>query len=55
MEPPLAAAEREIPTAWLQFHRDTLAVKCEGLTDQQHVRDWLASLLPPRHRSAIHY
>ena len=32
MEPPLAAGGREMLAAWLQFHRDTLAVKCEGLT-----------------------
>ena len=32
VEPPLAAREREMLEAWLDFHRDTLAVKCEGLT-----------------------
>jgi uncharacterized damage-inducible protein DinB len=35
VEPPLAAAEREMLDAWLDFHRDTLAVKCEGLTGGQ--------------------
>ena len=34
-EPPLAAQEREMLEAWLDFHRDTLAVKCAGLTDSQ--------------------
>src|SRR5215469_9281912 len=34
-EPPLAAQERTMLEAWLDFHRDTLAVKCAGLTDAQ--------------------
>jgi Protein of unknown function (DUF664) len=34
-EPPLKAGEREMLTAWLDWHRATLAVKCEGLTDDQ--------------------
>jgi hypothetical protein len=34
-EPPLAAGEREMLAAWLDFHRDTLARKCEGLTAVQ--------------------
>ena len=34
-EPPLAAQERTMLEAWLDFHRDTLAVKCAGLTDSQ--------------------
>jgi uncharacterized damage-inducible protein DinB len=39
VEPPLAAQEREMLEAWLDFHRDTLAVKCEGLTgDRLRVR-----------------
>lgn len=33
--PPLEAAERAMLEAWLDFHRDTLAVKCTGLTDEQ--------------------
>jgi len=33
--PPLAAQEREMLEAWLEFHRDTLAVKCEGLSEGQ--------------------
>jgi uncharacterized damage-inducible protein DinB len=35
VEPPLEAQERRMLDAWLDFHRDTLAVKCEGLTDDQ--------------------
>jgi uncharacterized damage-inducible protein DinB len=34
-EPPLAAQEREMLEAWLDFQRDTLAVKCDGLTEGQ--------------------
>jgi uncharacterized damage-inducible protein DinB len=32
---PLEAGEREMLTAWLDFHRATLACKCDGLTDDQ--------------------
>jgi uncharacterized damage-inducible protein DinB len=34
-EPPLVAQERLMLDAWLEFHRDTLAVKCAGLTSGQ--------------------
>jgi Protein of unknown function (DUF664) len=34
-EPPLAAGERAMLDAWFDFHRDTLALKCEGLTEEQ--------------------
>jgi uncharacterized damage-inducible protein DinB len=34
-EPPLAAQEREMLNSWLEFHRDTLALKCAGLTADQ--------------------
>ncbi len=34
-EPPLEATEREMLTGWLDYHRATLAWKCEGLTDAQ--------------------
>src|SRR5436305_14948147 len=33
--PPLAAQEREVLEAWLDFQRDTLALKCDGLTGDQ--------------------
>ncbi|REH54223.1 uncharacterized protein DUF664 [Kutzneria buriramensis] len=32
--PPLTAGERETLRAFLDFHRATLAVKCEGLSDE---------------------
>ena len=35
IDPPLVAQEREMLGAWLDYHRATLAVKCEGLTDDQ--------------------
>jgi len=35
IDPPLVAQEREKLAAWLDYHRATLAVKCEGLTDDQ--------------------
>jgi uncharacterized damage-inducible protein DinB len=34
-EPPFAAGELEMLSAWLDFHRATLLLKCEGLTDDQ--------------------
>jgi uncharacterized damage-inducible protein DinB len=33
--PPFEEQERAMLEAWLDFHRDTLAVKCDGLTDEQ--------------------
>ncbi|MFF2040513.1 DinB family protein [Kitasatospora sp. NPDC058170] len=35
IDPPFAADETAMLTAWLDFHRATLAVKCEGLTPEQ--------------------
>jgi hypothetical protein len=34
-EPPLIGDEREMLRVFLDFHRATLAMKCEGLTDEQ--------------------
>ncbi|OEV02546.1 DinB family protein [Streptomyces nanshensis] len=33
--PPLTGTERETLRAFLDFHRETLAVKCEGLSDEE--------------------
>ncbi|MFF2040489.1 DinB family protein [Kitasatospora sp. NPDC058170] len=33
--PPLTGGEREMLRAFLDFHRATLAMKCDGLTDEQ--------------------
>ncbi|WP_030239091.1 DinB family protein [Streptomyces sp. NRRL S-350] len=35
VDPPMAADEAATLTAFLDFHRSTLAVKCEGLSDDQ--------------------
>jgi len=35
IDPPVVAGEREMLRAWLDWHRDTLAVKCQGLTEEQ--------------------
>ncbi len=36
VSPPLTGvAEREMLRAWLDFHRATLLIKCDGLSDQQ--------------------
>jgi len=34
-DPPMTAPEREMLDAWLDYHRQTLAWKCEGLSDAQ--------------------
>ena len=34
-EPPLIADEREMLRGFLDYHRSTLAMKCDGLTDDQ--------------------
>ena len=34
-DPPLEAPERQMLTTWLDYHRDTLAWKCAGLSDDQ--------------------
>ena len=34
-DPPYVAPEREMLEAWLEYHRATLRLKCEGLRDEQ--------------------
>ncbi|MEV6796019.1 DinB family protein [Streptomyces sp. NPDC051320] len=34
-EPPVTADERTMLDGWLEYHRDTLAMKCAGLDDKQ--------------------
>jgi uncharacterized damage-inducible protein DinB len=41
--PPLNADERTTLESWLDFHRTTLAMKCEGLDDEQAA----AASVPP--------
>ncbi|MFC0550673.1 DinB family protein [Planotetraspora thailandica] len=33
--PPASAGEHEMLTAWLDWHRETLAFKCDGLSEEQ--------------------
>ena len=35
VDPPFEAAEREMLESWLEYHRATLALKCEGLSPSQ--------------------
>lgn len=35
IDPPNSADETTMLTAWLDYHRATLALKCEGLTEEQ--------------------
>ncbi len=42
-EPPTVAGEREMLEAWLEFHRTTLLLKCEGLGPADLARRPLAS------------
>ncbi len=37
-EPPFILGEREMLERWLEFHRTTLILKCEGLDDEQRKR-----------------
>ena len=41
--PPLNTDERTTLESWLEFHRATLAIKCEGLDDEQAA----AASVPP--------
>src|SRR5215472_761573 len=46
VRPTYVQNERELLDGWLAFHRSTLMVKCDGLTDQQRKsRPVLTSLL----------
>ncbi len=42
-EPPFVLGEREMLERWLEFHRVTLMLKCEGLDDEQRKRRPVAS------------
>jgi uncharacterized damage-inducible protein DinB len=58
IEPPLAADERTMLEAWLEFHRVTLLLKCEGLDDvSRKARPVSTSLLSlhglVRHMAAV--
>src|SRR5205823_11500091 len=38
IEPPFVLPEREMLEAWLEFHRTTLLLKCDGLDDEARKR-----------------
>ena len=38
VNPPFAAAERATLEGWLEFHRATLLLTCDGLSDEQRKR-----------------
>jgi uncharacterized damage-inducible protein DinB len=40
-EPDFELPEREMLEEWLEFHRITLLMKCEGLSDEQRKRRWI--------------
>jgi len=35
IDPPPSAPEKEMLAAWLDYHRDTALMKCEGLSDEE--------------------
>lgn len=49
VEPPPTAPEREMLEAWLDFHRITLLLKCEGLSDADRKRRPVESSLMSLH------
>jgi uncharacterized damage-inducible protein DinB len=53
-DPPLVAGEREMLEAWLDFHRATLLLKCEGLDDVQRKARPVASSLMSLHGLVRH-
>jgi uncharacterized damage-inducible protein DinB len=53
-DPPLAAPEREMLEAWLEFHRTTLLIKCEGLSDDDRTRRPVATSLMSLHGLVRH-
>jgi len=42
-EPPFVSSEREMLEAWLEYHRITLLIKCEGLSDADRKRRPIAT------------
>jgi hypothetical protein len=43
IDPPLVADEREMLLAYLEFHRETIALKCANITDGKHSE----AMVPP--------
>jgi uncharacterized damage-inducible protein DinB len=53
-EPPYLLEERAMLEAWLEFHRTTLLLKCEGLTDEQRKRRPITTSLLSLHGLVRH-
>lgn len=53
-DPPLAAPERPMLEGWLEFHRATLLLKCDGLTDEERKRRPIGSSLLSLHGLVRH-
>jgi uncharacterized damage-inducible protein DinB len=53
-EPPFILAERPMLEAWLEFHRTTLLLKCEGLDDAGRKRRPVATSLLSLHGLVRH-
>ncbi|GAC1443759.1 MAG: DinB family protein [Chloroflexota bacterium] len=49
VDPPYVADEREMLESWLDFHRDTLEIKCDGLTTD----DLRRRAVPPSNLSLL--
>ena len=54
VHPPLIADEREMLETWLDFHRVTLLLKCEGLNDEERKRRPVESSLMSLHGLVRH-
>jgi uncharacterized damage-inducible protein DinB len=53
-EPPFMLEDRPMLEAWLEFHRTTLMIKCEGLDDQQRKARPVATSLLSLHGLVRH-
>ena len=54
LEPPFGLAERPMLEAWLEFHRTTLLLKCEGLNDADRKRQPVPTSLLSLHGLVRH-
>jgi uncharacterized damage-inducible protein DinB len=54
VRPTYLQGERELLVGWLEFHRATLLVKCEGLTDEQRKDRPIATSLLSLHALVRH-
>ncbi len=53
-DPPFAASERTTLESWLEFHRATLLLTCDGLSDEQRKRRPVATSLMSLHGMVRH-